>query len=62
MEPQMDEQVAGSVALGLVALILLAFLALFFLPRGGAGSLLFAVATVLVTVIALAAVTEGRRS
>jgi hypothetical protein len=57
----MDEQAAGSMALGLVVLIILAFLAVSFLPRGGAGSLLFAVALVLATIVALVSATEGRR-
>ena len=57
----MDEQAAGSVALGLVMLIMLAFLAVAFLPRGGPGSLLFVAATVLATVVVLVAATEGRR-
>ena len=57
----MDEQAAGSVALGLVMLIMLAFLAVSFVPRWGAGSLLFVVATVLATVVVFVAATEGRR-
>ena len=55
----MDEQAAGSVALSLVLLTMLAFVAVFFLPRGGAGSLLFAAAAVLVTIVVLIAATEG---
>ena len=57
----MDEQAAGSVALGLIMLIILAFLAVSLLPRGGPGSLLFAAAATLATVVALVAATEGRR-
>jgi hypothetical protein len=57
----MDEQAAGSLALGLVTLILLAFLAISLLPRGGPGALLFAATIVLVTTVVLVAVTDGRR-
>ena len=57
----MDEEAVGSVALGLVVLVMLAFLAVALLPRGGAGSLLFASGAILATVVTLAAATEGRR-
>ena len=57
----MDEQATGSVALGLVVLIMLALLAIALLPRGGAGALLFAAVTVLATVVALVIAAEGRQ-
>ena len=42
-------------------LIMLAFLAVSFLPRAGAGSLLFAAAIGLATLVALVSATEGWR-
>ena len=57
----MDEQAAGSVALGLVVLVMTAFLALTFLPRWGVGSAWLGAAVVLITAVMIVAAAEGRR-
>ena len=57
----MDEQAAGSVALGLVGLVMTAFVTVTFLPSWGIGAVWLGGALVIITAVTIVAAAEGHR-
>jgi hypothetical protein len=57
----MDEQAGGAAALGLVVMVMMAFLGTMFVNRSGAGVMWFGAGIVFITVVMIVAATEPRR-